>query len=132
MKLYGLNEGGEFHEDIHDVINEYEFDNEIYKGVTFKAYVGDKKTCVASDFVRFVYDQLVECAYEEAGEYTEDWELTSPLQNELQKTVEKAVDDFFDKYEMQPKFYMIENITEFEITITDSGGDYITDLEEEL
>ena len=92
----------------------------IYKGVTSERH--------ASHFVyaNAFIDDIAERAYEECGEFAEDWLVCVEQEQikELEKQLEAAVDAWADKHKLQPTWYMVKDVQELKIKVLNDEGDY--------
>jgi len=76
----------------------------------------------ASSFVREMTEDMGERAYDEVGEHAIDWpDCNKKQQDELESTVNQAVDSWANKYNLHPRFWGIKNIKEIKLKFV--GGD---------
>lgn len=94
-------------------------DLEIFEGEDV-VYIGE---CV--DFEPYVnaeeiLDTLEVCAYDEFGEFAEDWRTYSHVEdeealNELSEQLTNIIKDWLKKHSREPHFFRIESITPYNI-----------------
>lgn len=90
-------------------------------------YEGKVIESVASDYSpNYLIDTLAENAYDECGEFADDWlsGLDNKCKNDLINRVHKVIDDWATEHNVQPTFYMVEDIVEIEIRFTNAEGDW--------
>jgi len=84
---------------------------------------GESAPVKASDFISSVEDELAGRAYDEFGDHIGDWPNSTKEQNiELNAMIEKAVDEWANKNNLQPKFFNIINIKELKVNVLEDGG----------
>ena len=104
----------------------FESENSFSVGDIITVYSGEPVKRAASYFVRDIHEDMNERAYDEAGEWGEDYpECNKEQRDELQKMVNAAVDEWADKHNLQPKFYGIKNQKEIKAKLLNlETGDY--------
>ena len=120
MKVYYSTDGENFNaESIHDCLCDFE------EGEISTIYQGEAVKKLASEFVSFDSDILVDNAMDHCGDFAEDW-LTTKKEEEadLLAMVKLAVDAWAHKHKKQPKFYGIRNKKEIKIKVL-ADGDYL-------
>lgn len=85
---------------------------------------GEVVECVASQFIPNMADDMAERANDVVGDSSYLWEFTKELEQSLQDAVRKAVDDWANKNDMQPKFCEIGKVTPIQIRFTDEDGGF--------
>lgn len=80
----------------------------------------------ASEFAPDIVDDMRERAYEECGEWGEDFLMSSSLDNdnELTKKLEDVVDEWANSHGLQPTFYRVDNVKEIQIKLIDNDGNF--------
>lgn len=125
-KCYSINEE-EFNYESEEAAVEKIWNNGDHKaGDTATIFAGDTVPRSASDFVPSLADLMVEQAYDQHGEYSDTWEFSRAEEDDLQEVVAKAVDEWADKNNMQPRFWSIENIRQIKIRFINDDGEYET------
>lgn len=109
---YGTNEQEFGYSEISEAL-EYLWDGDL-EATQFTVYAGEVRRRKASYYAPSdVTDSLSENAYEEGGEFAMDWPgKTKEMSQELQAAIEKAIDEWADKHNCHPNFYMVENVKE--------------------
>ena len=120
MKFYYSTDGENFNtESIHDCLCDFE------EGEISTIYQGEAVKKLASEFVFFDSDILLDGAYENCGDYAEGWlTTTKEEEGDLLAMVKVAVDEWADKHKKQPKFYGIRNQKEIKIKVL-AESDYL-------
>jgi hypothetical protein len=64
---------------------------------------------------------MQELAYDEAGEFAEDWlaDVTKEQEAELHDAIVKAINEWADKHGLHPTFYTVENTEAHVVTEAD-------------
>ena len=112
-------------ETLHEAVLEKVEDSEFTKGSTITVFKGEGVSPVASNFAPKIIDYMSENAYDNHGEYAEDWPNVAKEDIKiLQDAVEKVIDDWATKLDEQPTFGTIINIEEINIELTDNDGGF--------
>ena len=91
-------------------------DNDLEPGD--RVYTGTGEHYDGSEFIpdaaEDIIERMQESAYEQAGEYNDDWpEVTSKQQADLDRRIEETVCAWMDANDLRPKFFLIEEIEEY-------------------
>lgn len=70
---------------------------------------------------RDTVEYMQERAYDEAGEFAEDWlaDVTKEQEAELHDAIVKAINEWADKHGLHPTFYTVENTEAHVVTEAD-------------
>ena len=111
-EAYGSSEDGGFSECIESAFEDavYNLDREPVTGDIITIYTGDVVNFCIASFVPSMVESISENMYEKAGEYAENWIVSDKEAKQLQKMVEKAVDEWADDNSQHPNFYIVENV----------------------
>jgi len=92
---------------------EYAWDDSVDSDIdVFTIYEGEIKTAKASNYAPgWPAEGLGEAAYDEVGDASEDWPGETKEQGaDLESIIKKAVDEWADKHDLQPKFGLVKNV----------------------
>ena len=123
MKCFSTNNEDFSYDELDDAVRDALDDPEIKVGDVVTVYEGDAVRFKAGDFSGWNLDHITNAAYDEGGEYAEDYlsGVTKEQEAELDKMVEDAVNAWADKHGLQPTFYRVINAKEVQARHT--GGD---------
>lgn len=80
--------------------------------------VGERMDFIPEVYADLIIDQVVEQAYCQCGEISEDWlrwdTITEEQLKELQGNMQKVFDEWLKKHDLEPTFYNIVNIEEID------------------
>lgn len=87
-------------------------------------YRGELTTRKASSYAPNMEDELSNNAYNDVGEHSDLWPYCDlEAFDELQKMVERAIDDWADAYRVQPEFGWIKNVKQLTYRLNAKGKD---------
>ena len=111
--------------DSHEEAAQYvwENDGEFKVGDTITLWEADAVPIKASRFTPSMSEYLTEAAYEHIREYSDSWQFTEAQEKDLQEAVDRLVDEWADKNDMQPRFYDVRNPKPFLVRFTNEDGD---------
>ena len=124
MKVYSTDEENFRHESIEEAIEGLEccldLNAELTAGSLLTIWEGTARKHKASEFIPDMIEQLEEGAYDECGEWTDEWPNSTPDQDhELRDSVKVAVDAWADKYNLQPRFYTVDDPEEIRLHVVE-------------
>jgi hypothetical protein len=75
-------------------------------------YIGTCKFFTIQDFAPKIFGYLVDIAWDEAGESSQEWldGVTSEQEDSLNAYVSNALMAWADEHNLQPRFYTVENV----------------------
>jgi hypothetical protein len=129
-KWYSSNEEDYKHTDIEDAIAEVFDDTEIKVGAVRLVWEGDAVTRKAGDYLPKrhlgVVEQLTDNAYEECGEYAENWlsKITVDQEQDLRDRIANAINAWADDHGLHPTFGTVENVRDIMVRLTSEDGDW--------
>lgn len=111
ITLYSSNDEEFEHEDYREALDAYlnQVEESTKVGAIHTLYVADFVSTKASDFIPCMNEYLSERAYDELGEYTEDWleNVSDKQRSDLQKAISVLVDTWAKNTDNEPRFYRI-------------------------
>lgn len=122
-KCYSLNNEEFNYDELDEAIRDAIDDPKINIGDVVTVYEGDAVPFKCGDFVGSILDDITNTAYDEGGEYSEDYlaDVTKEEEADLNKRVADVVNQWADDYGYQPKFYRVDNAKELQAKFI--GGD---------
>lgn len=126
-KCYSLNNEEFNYTELEDAIRDKFDDLSIKVGDVVTIYEGDAILWKAGDFADgFPLDTLSNHAYDEAGEYADEWpNCTKEQEADLTQRLKDVVNQWADDHGLQPQFYHVENVKELRFVMTSETGDYV-------
>lgn len=86
-------------------------------------YQGEPEERKASFYVPRIAEMMIDDAWDNCGEAAENWNIDSEQNSKsLQEYIGKAIDEWCDKNDMQPNFFMIKNVKSVKIKFVDEDG----------
>ena len=128
-EIYYSTDGETFNDQsIDDAICQIiESDEALNVGDIITVYSGEAVKKKASDYISSTVEDMEQNAYDDMGEYANEWpDLTKDEADELTAIISAAVDEWADKYELQPKFYGIRNQKEIKVKILNIDYEIMT------
>lgn len=128
MKLYSTNNEDFDHKTAEDAAQQLwddpsdEGEGEPKAGDVVTIYEGDCRKAIASELLPDVAEILMDQAYNEAGESSEDWEFTEEQSESLQEVMKNALDAWATANDMQPKFCTVVKSRAVQMRFTDESG----------
>lgn len=122
-KCYSTNNEDFTYDELDDAIRYAIDDESINVGDVVTVYEGDAVPWKAGDFTGFTLDHISNAAYDEGGEYADDYleGVTKEQEADLDKRIADAVNQWADDYALQPNFYQVKNVKEVQARFI--GGD---------
>jgi hypothetical protein len=86
-------------------------------------YQGEAIETKASSFLPSMASIIMDQAYDECGDFAERWDLENKKDAaSLQEYLQNAFDEWANKNDMQPNFYLIKNVKPIKIEFVDEEG----------
>lgn len=126
MKCYSTNNEDFNYNCPEDAIDDVIGYSNLQIGSVFSIYEGEAVRWEAGDFAdAFPVDSLVDRAYDEVGEYADDWpNCTIEQEKDLVWRIKDMVNEWADENNLQPNFYRIKNVREIKVKLLDENGNY--------
>lgn len=105
-------------------------DDDFETGDIITIYRGECQNYRASYFCVDITDDITNCAYDNCGECSEDW--LNGREKELNEHIKKAIDEWCDKNNEQPKFGTMKNIVNLDVRILENGFEIVEKAKEEV
>jgi hypothetical protein len=125
-KCYSTDEEEFNYDTLDDAATSALDDPKITVGTIVTLYEGDAIPWKASDFAPgFNLDTLSQNAYDNAGEYADDWpDCGEAAGSDLDRRIAELVDQWADEHGVQPNFYHVKNVKTIHVKLTNEAGDY--------
>lgn len=123
-KWYSTNEEDYRHTEIEAAIAEAFDDSTIKAGEIRSIWEGDAIIRRAGSYAPFrMVEELSERAYDECGEYAEDWpDCSKEQEHELEQRIAAAINSWADDFGHQPTFGTVGNVREIKVRLTSEDG----------
>lgn len=125
-KCYSTNNEDFNYDELDDAVQSALDDPSVNVGDVVTVYEGDAVAWKAGDFTGFTLDHISNAAYDEGGEYAEDYlsDVSKEQEADLDKRVADVVNQWADDHGLQPNFYQVKNVQELRFVMTSETGDY--------
>lgn len=111
---------------IDDAINTGDIDPMFDDVLTI--YKAQSKSLLASDLLYPVNDQLLDAAYDQYGDFAEDWldGITTDAQIELNNALKLVLDGWATKHNQHPTFLEISDAKEIKVKVIEGGYEVLS------
>ena len=125
-KCYSINNEDFSYDELDDAVIAALEEPDVSVGDVVTVYEGDAVPWKAGDFTGWNLDHITNAAYDEGGEYAEDYlsGVTKEQEADLDKRVADAVNQWADDHGLHPNFYQVRNVKEHRFVMTSETGDY--------
>lgn len=125
-KCYSIN-GEEFnYTELEDAIRDAFDDARMKVGNTVTIFEADAELWKAGCFAdAFPVDTLCNRAYDEAGEYADNWpDCDKDQEADLEQRIKDVVNQWADDYGLQPNFWQVSNVKKLNVKMLTEEGQY--------
>ncbi len=125
-KCYSINNEDFNYDEIEEAITDKLSDEFLPTGTVITIYEADAVHHKAGEYAdAFPIDTLMNNAWDDGGEYAEDWpNCTKEQDKELGTMIADAVNLWADKHGLHPTFYGVVNTKEIQVELLDMEGNY--------
>jgi len=123
-KCYSINEEDFYLNSVDEAVDSLLDETYLRTGETATIWEGDAIQNPASYYVSDIAEGMIDRAADQCGEYADAWDFSRAQSESLQEVVAKAVDQWCTENDMQPTFYMVENVVPVTVRFTNDNGGF--------